>query len=212
LAAEDIDIGAGTRDVYLPIKLQTDRGSIDCRYYRSEGAEKAAIFVGGVGGDFDSPANNLYLRLCRELVPKGLRSLRIEYRHSTDLTESVFDALIGLEYLKGEGIKSVGLVGHSFGGAVVIKAAVVSPIIRTVVCLATQSYGADVVSNLRPGQSIFLIHGTSDTVLPPRASTSIYEMAHEPKKLLLYTGAGHVLNEAAEEIHRVVYAIGFWRN
>jgi pimeloyl-ACP methyl ester carboxylesterase len=61
-------------------------------------------------------------------------------------------------------IQSIGLVSHSVGGAVVIKAAAALPgIIRTVVTLSTQSYGAiESVSQLEKGCSIILIHGTDD--------------------------------------------------
>jgi hypothetical protein len=37
-------------------------------------------------------------------------------------------------------------------------------------------------------------------VLPPRCSQSIYERARGHKELELISGAGHVLNEAAEPV------------
>jgi triacylglycerol esterase/lipase EstA (alpha/beta hydrolase family) len=50
-----------------------------------------------------------------------------------------------------KGIQPVGSVGHSLGGSVVIEvAAAIANIIRTVVTLSTQKYGAvDDVSQLR---------------------------------------------------------------
>ena len=35
-------------------------------------------------------------------------------------------------------------------------------------------------------------------------SVSVYQLAHEPKRLILYPGADHVLDEAAEEVHVAV--------
>jgi len=127
------------------LKLQTThQENIDCRYYYvPEDATKAVIFVGGVGGGWDSPARELYSKLASKLVSDGISSLKIRYRHPTDLDECVIDVIAGIKFLERNRIQSVGLVGHSLGGAVVIKAAAASPnIMRTVVTLSTQSYGA----------------------------------------------------------------------
>jgi pimeloyl-ACP methyl ester carboxylesterase len=100
------------------------------------------------------------------------------------------------------------LVGHSLGGAVVIKAAAALPnIIRTVVTLSTQSYGAvESVSELgQEGCSILLIHGTDDDVLSPICSSYVYNKASDPKHIILFKGAGHGLEEAAEEIYQTIY-------
>jgi hypothetical protein len=56
--------------------------------------------VGGIGGNFDTPADNLYPRLCEYLKLVGISSLRVRFRHSTDLAESVIDVILGLEFLK----------------------------------------------------------------------------------------------------------------
>ncbi len=116
----------------MPVRLSTARGEIEARYYESDRPGRAAIFVGGIGGDFDTPAKGLYPRLCLELMPKGISALRVAFRHPTVLDESIYDVLAGLEFLKGKGITTAGLVGHSFGGAVVIKAAVLSDLVYTV--------------------------------------------------------------------------------
>jgi dienelactone hydrolase len=108
--------------------------------------------------------------------------------------------------LEKQGIESVGLVGHSFGGAVIIQAAtaaaVSSDTVRTVVTLSTQSYGAEAVSRLKQGSSILLMHGT---VLPPYCSSSVYNLANDPKEIIFYKGATHGLDEAAEQVHQMVH-------
>ena len=208
---------------YQSIMLATERGNIDCRYYpstattsitkehRHEGQLSAAtIFVTGVGGDWGTPAEGLYPRLCNSLSREhGFSGLRIRYRHPTDLEEAVFDVLTGITFLKdNEGIRKIGLVGHSFGGAVVLQAAAAaSNIVSTVVTLATQSYGAiDAIAKLKDsGVSILLIHGTEDNVLPIHCSKQIYRLAPEPKQLVLLRGAGHSLDEDSESIHKQVY-------
>lgn len=109
--------------------------------------------------------------------------------------------------MEHEGIQSVGLVGHSFGGAVVIEAAAAVPnMVLTIVTLSTQSYRAvEAVSKLRKGCSILLIHGTDDDVLWPSCSSYVYNNANNPKKIILYEGAKHRLEEAAEQVHQIVY-------
>jgi esterase/lipase len=182
-----------TDDGYTPIRLVTRGGGVDCRYYYIAGASKAVIWVGGVGGGWDTPARGLYPHLCQKLIKKEINSLRVCFRYPTDLYESVLD-------------ESVGLVGHSFGGAVVIQAGTASSdTVRTVVTLSTQSYGAEGVSRLKQGSSILLIHGTDDKVLPPYCSSYVYNLANDPKEIIFYKGATHGLDEPGEQVHQMVY-------
>ena len=194
---------------YRLVKLQTSsQEKIDCRYYECKDAKKAVIYVGGVGGGWDSPASELYSKLSLKLVSNGISSLRVRYRHPIDLNECVIDVIAGIKFLEYNKIQSVGLVGHSLGGAVVIKAAAaLSNIVRTVVTLSTQSYGAiESVSELgQEGCSILLIHGTDDDVLSPICSSYVYKKASDPKQIILFKGAGHGLEEAAEEIYQTIY-------
>lgn len=44
------------RDSFELIGIDTSRGRIDCHYYRAEKADKGIVMVGGIGGDFDTPA------------------------------------------------------------------------------------------------------------------------------------------------------------
>ncbi|OKH51351.1 dienelactone hydrolase [Scytonema sp. HK-05] len=184
--------------------MTTSRGTIHCRYYPREAAEKAVIWVGGVGGDWDTPVRRLYPLLCEVLRKEGIASLRVRYRNPTDLEESILDVLAGLTYLQDEGIKEFALVGHSFGGAVVIQAAAQSPDVRTVVTLATQSYGTEPATELATRFSLLLMHGTNDQVLPPQCSEHVYDIALEPKRLILYPNATHGLDEVADEVYLVV--------
>ena len=126
------------------------------------------MWVPGAIGGWHSPALGLYPRLAEEFTAEGIASLQVHYRHPAHLEESLLDVLAGLAYLEEEGIQTVSLTGHSFGGAVVIQAAAVSPLARTVVALSTQAYGADPVGALAPRCSILLVHGTVDEILAPR--------------------------------------------
>jgi pimeloyl-ACP methyl ester carboxylesterase len=191
---------------YYPLTFVTSRGEVGCQYYAVPNASKAVIWVGGVGGGFDSPANQLYPRLAHDLQAEGIASLRVCYRRITELEECVLDVLAGLDWLANGGVERLALVGHSLGGAVVIQAGTASDRVRGVVTLATQSYGADAVMELRPQCGILLVHGRDDQVLSLQSSEFVFQMAHEPRKLVLYDGAGHGLDEVAVEVERVVYA------
>ena len=203
LIISDVKTGP-MEDGYHPIRLETSRGHIDCRYYPAKGTNKAAIWVGGVGGGWDTPAHELYPTLSKELTGDGIASLRVRFRRPTELQESVLDVLAGVAYLQRDGIELVALIGHSFGGPVVIHAAAACRCARTVVTLATQSYGTAPVSELGPRCSILLIHGTLDEALSPSNSETVYSRAKEPKRLILYEGAHHGLDEVAEQVHEVV--------
>lgn len=190
---------------YIPLIITTNRGEISCRYYKSFGTKLGAIWVGGVGGDFDTPAKDLYPELSRKLKEDNISSLRIQYRYPTKLDECVYDVIAGIKFLEGEGISSIALTGHSLGGAVVIQAALMSKSVSTLITLATQSYGADNVKDLPEETSILLIHGKDDSVLPASCSRAIFGLAHDPKERVILNSNGHCLEESAEEVKEIVY-------
>lgn len=194
----------GTTSDYRDLRLHTQPGPVVIRYYESQAANCAVIMVGGVGGDFDTPAHELYLRLARQLKEEGIASLRVQFRDPIDLDDSTYDVLAGIEFLRTRGIDRVALVGHSFGGAVVIQASLRSQAVATVVTLATQGFGTDGVEDIAP-RSILLIHGYNDEVLPPSCSIDAHSRAAEPKQLKLISGARHMLDEAADEVYAAVH-------
>lgn len=183
---------------YNTLNVTTSHGMIEMRLY-SGNTSKAAIFIGGIGGGFDSPAKELYPKLSLAIAQEGVTGLRIKFRSSTNLEEAVHDILAGVEVLKQHNIKSICLVGHSFGGAVAIIVGTVCPIVSSIVTLATQSYGAEGIARFSP-RPILFIHGTQDEILTSSSSVWLYHKAHEPKKIILFERTGHLLNEAANEI------------
>jgi uncharacterized protein len=183
----------------VPLTLDTDRGEIRALYHPASGATAGVVWVGGAGGGLDGPARGLYPAACERLQRAGLAGLRLHYRRPNNLEECVLDTLLGVEFLAEAGIQRAGLVGHSFGGAVVISAAAISHPVRAVVPMSTQTYGTGLAAQVAP-RAMLLIHGTADTVLPDACSRAVFQRAHEPKELVLYPGAGHGLDEAREEL------------
>jgi pimeloyl-ACP methyl ester carboxylesterase len=192
-------------DGYERITLKSQRGEIICRNYPALDAFTGVIWVGGIGGDWDTPARDLYPALCKTLLAEQIASLRVQFRYPGDLDEAVYDLLSGIAFLEELGIHKIALVGHSFGGAVVIQAASYAMTVKTVVTLSTQSYGAGRVLRLPEDCAILLIHGAEDPVLPPSCSQQVYRMAHPPKELVILPSNGHCLEESADKVKVLVY-------
>jgi alpha-beta hydrolase superfamily lysophospholipase len=184
------------------VTLRTDRGDITARYHPvSDGHDVrgGAVWVGGAGGGLDGPARGLYPEACRRLQPQRVAGLRLHYRHPNYLEECVLDTLLGVEFLAQEGIQNTALIGHSFGGAVVIAAGALSDRVQAVVPMSTQTYGTDLAPHVAP-RAMLLIHGTDDEILPDACSRQVFERAGEPKELKLYRGARHGLDQVREEL------------
>ncbi len=189
-----------TAEPFHEVSLQTRRGRISLRLYEASGGRAGVVFVGGIGGGFDTPAVGLYPRLAEEFIRDGINSLRVQFRNAVDLVESVHDVIAGARFLAARRITRIALVGHSFGGAVVIQAAEKRADVVTVVALAPQLFGTQQVDRLAP-RSLLLIHGAADAVLAPYCSEDIYRRATGAKELHILAGAGHMLDEAADTIH-----------
>ncbi|HWG85798.1 MAG TPA: alpha/beta hydrolase [Deinococcales bacterium] len=204
MSIERVEVGRETGG-YLPVRVVTSRGVVECRHYPAPASRLGAVFVGGAGGGWDTPARGrLYPDLCESLPAGGIHALRVRYRQANALAECALDVLAGLHYLEGEGVTAAALTGHSFGGAVVVQTGAASRTVRTVVALSTQTYGIDPIGTLGPRCSVLLAHGTRDRILPARCSLQAHAMAREPKRLKLLEGADHGLDEAAHEVTALV--------
>ncbi len=195
----DGDTGAG-------LKFHTNRGEFAGIIHESPGADKAVVWVCGARGGFGGPGPGTYAKLSEQLTGQGITSLRLDYRFPNDLLECVLDLLVGAAYCHEKGYGPVVVVGHSFGGAVVIAAGATSPHIKGVVSLSPQTYGAGMVGQLAP-RKLLVAHGKADTRLPFYCAQQIYDWAEEPKELVLFEGAEHRLEECREELETL---LGAW--
>jgi pimeloyl-ACP methyl ester carboxylesterase len=191
---------------FQELELDAPDGAVACRLWDCAGATRAVVWVGGVGGGWDTPANGLYPRLAEGLRTEAVVSLRVRFRDPTRLAPATADVRTAIAWLAARGMVAVGLVGHSFGGAVVVRAALDEPLVRAVVGLAPQSRGAEDVALLAPRCALLLIHGRADAVLPPACAITLARAAGEPKRLLLYDGAGHRLDEVTDAVAAEVRA------
>ena len=203
LSIHNVHARPGPEAGELALEIETTHGTIPGALHPCEGKSGCAIFIGGTAaGGGDGPAGGVYLRLGRELVAEGVTSLRVGYRDPGEFNECVLDTLAACSFLKGIGAERAVIVGHSFGGAVAIKAGGLALLATAVAALSSQRFGTAEVGSL--GKPLLLVHGSADSVLLPRASEDIFERAVEPKRLVILEGAGHGLSEAADEVHSLL--------
>ena len=180
--ADDISIGitglsewdVGEDQVGRGLLLVTNRGPIQTIIHHdpTSPTHRGIVWVGGARGGFEGPAGSMYKLLGDGLSP-GITSIRLDYRQPNVLVECVMDTLAALSFLSGTGHTDVILVGHSFGGAVVIKAAPYSEVVKGVIALSSQTFGAGDVYQVSPSP-ILLVHGERDTVLSQESSSKVF--------------------------------------
>ena len=199
------DIPRPDGDTGEGIKFLTNRGELKGIIHKAENSSQAVVWVCGARGGFGGPGPGTYARLSEQLTGQGITSLRLDYRFPNDLMECVLDLLVGVGYLKESGCGPVVVVGHSFGGAVVIAAGATSDHIKGVVSLSPQTYGAGMAGQLAP-RKLLVAHGKADTRLPFSCALQIYEWAKEPKEVVLFEGAEHRLEECREDLETLLSA------
>jgi len=193
-------------DVGEGLIFRTNRGDLPAILHQAPDSKQAVVWVCGARGGFRGPGPESYARLAQRFQSQGITSLRLDFRVPGELTECGLDLLLGVNFLKNMGYDPMVVVGHSFGGAVVIAAGASTADIKGVVSLSPQTFGAGQAGQLSP-RPLLLVHGKSDTRLPYSCAQQIYNLALEPKELVLYEGAEHRLEECREELEEL---LGRW--
>ena len=186
-------------DVGEGLVLRTSRGDIRAIRHAAPESTRAVVWVCGARGGFGGPASGLYAELSEEFTGQGITSLRMDYREPNNIQECALDLLAGINFLRATGYGPAVVVGHSFGGAVVIAAAAFSDHVAGVVSLSPQTYGAQGAGMLSP-TPLLVVHGKADTRLPFSCAVAIHDWAKEPRELALYEGAEHRLDECRAEL------------
>ena len=190
---------------FVSHRLVSEGAPLDCLYLPVPDARAGVVWGFGSGGGFHGPAGGLYDRLGEALHRGSIASLQVAYRRPGDLRACVADVLAGVAWLAMDVAPRVALVGHSFGGSVVICAGAASPAVVAVAALSSQSQGTEDVAALAP-RPLFLLHGTDDEVLPVQCSEDIHRWARKPK-VLLRPACRHGLDECRDMVDR---ELGAW--
>ena len=159
----------------------------------------AVVACGGAMGGVLGPGRGLYQRLGERWAQRGVEFARVGYREPNNLDLCAHDLACGVELVRDAGADHVVVMGHSFGGAVAIRTAVIMPVsVVGVVTFATQSAGCEVAGALA-GRPLLLFHGDRDELLPPEASHVVAAIAgHGDVEIL--PDDGHLLAKSDDVI------------
>lgn len=159
----------------------------------------AIVACGGAMGGVLGPGRGLYLRLGERWAARGVEVVRVGYRQPNNLDLCAHDLACGVEIARDAGAEHVVVMGHSFGGAVAVRTAVIMPVcVAGVVTFATQSAGCEVAGALG-GRPLLLFHGDSDELLPAEASHAVAAIAGHGEVVIL-SGDGHMLANSDDAI------------
>ena len=182
------------------LEIYTLEGLLTVLWHGPSELDKVVVCVGGAMGGLLGPDGGLFHQLGRQLVPLGIGVMRVSYRQPNDLELCVLDTVAAMELAARHGAQRFVTVGHSFGGAVAIRAAahLERESVPGVVTLATQSAGCE-PAELLADRNLLYFHGTNDQILPHQASETVRMLAGTGE-LVLLDGADHLLKPAGEQI------------
>ena len=194
LAKQDVMVTPGLRH----IEAYTLEGLLTFLWHGDPGNERVVVMCGGAMGGLLGPGNGLYHALGETFAAEGIGTIRVGYRRPNDLPACVLDVAAATDLAHRNGGRRYVLVGHSFGGAVVVNAGIaLRAMTAGVVTLSTQSAGCESAGALQ--RPLLLLHGDRDELLPVMASQAVQALAGSGE-LEVLPGAGHLLTEAADHL------------
>lgn len=189
------------------LEVFTMRGLLTVIWHGDPDAEGAVVLGGGAMGGLLGPADGFYHWLGEELAApgSGIGLLRVGWRRPNDIDLCTLDMLAVADLAARAGAKRFVTGGHSFGGAVAVRAGVaMSEWTGGVVTFATQSAGCEEAGGLTAPLRAY--HGDRDELLPLMASEVVCHLAGGDTELVVCEGAGHLLSEAGERLRAEVPA------
>jgi alpha/beta superfamily hydrolase len=201
LASQEIEV----TDRLRHLEIYTLGGLLTLLWHGDPASEHLVLACGGAMGGLLGPADGLYHDLGVRLADDGIGLVRVGYRKPNDLGACVHDLVAVAELAARRGARRFVTMGHSFGGAVAVRAAIVlGDDAAGVVTLATQSAGCEEAERLA-GTPVLLIHGTNDEILPPQASELVQMLTGG--ELVVFPGSGHLFSDVGDELRE---RLGAW--
>lgn len=179
------------------LEVFTLRGLLTVLWHGDVDAPHVVVLGGGAMGGTLGPGDALYPWLGAELAApgSGIGVLRVGWRKPNDLGRCTHDLLAAADLASRAGARRFVTGGHSFGGAVAVRAgAALGRWGAGVVTFATQSAGCEEAHELVA--PLLALHGDRDELLPVVASEVVCQLAGGPTELVVCPGAGHLLSEA----------------
>jgi hypothetical protein len=184
------------------VEIYTLHGLLTLLWHGRGRSDRLAVLMGGAMGGLLGPASGLYADLGHELLADDIATVRLSYRQPNDLDRCVHDAVAVTELAVRGGAERCVLGGHSFGGAVAVRAGIaLDDYAAGVVTFATQSAGCEVADQLPP-TPLRLYHGDRDELLPIESSEVVAALGQG--ELVRLEGTGHLLAEAGERLRAEV--------
>ncbi|MEQ1786243.1 MAG: alpha/beta hydrolase [Acidimicrobiales bacterium] len=183
------------------LEVFTMRGLLTVLWHGDPDAEAAVVLGGGAMGGLLGPADGLYHWLGDELAGagSGVGVLRVGWRRPNDIDLCTLDMLAAADLAARAGAERFVTGGHSFGGAIAVRAAMaMGDWARGVVTFATQSAGCEEAHGL--AAPLLAYHGDRDEILPLVASQVVGQLVGGPAEVVICEGAGHLLSEAGERL------------
>ncbi len=181
------------------VELFTMTGLLTLLWHGPRDANDVVLMCGGALGGLLGPADGLYPDLATTFTELGIGSIRVGYRRPNDLERCVVDVVAAAEVAGRIGARRFVVVGHSFGGAVAVNAAIaLGRHAAGVVTLSTQSAGCE-RADLLGDTPLLLLHGDADQLLAPMASEMV-RMIAGTGELVILPGADHLLRIAGDEL------------
>lgn len=186
-------------ELYVPFLFNTDRGTIETRYYPSHKKHTGIVFLGGEKS-WDSPAKGLYGLLAEELQYQRIPSIRVNYRNPQEVTECVIDGVVAATFLLENGCKDVIIIGHDLGALVATHIATLIPDVKMIAALCPPPEFTSVLSDVPFHTSMRFVFGKND--LTPQADVrSFVHTNNVPSKIVrVYEKANHNLDEVAFDL------------
>lgn len=183
------------------LEVFTMRGLLTVLWHGDPDAEAAVILGGGAMGGLLGPADGLYHWLGDEVGVhgSGIGVLRVGWRRPNDIDLCTLDLLAVADLAARGGAERFVTGGHSFGGAVAVRAGMaMGDWTRGVVTFATQSAGCEEAGGLTA--PLLAYHGDRDEILPLVCSQVVGNLVGGPAEVVVCEGAGHLLTEAGDRL------------
>jgi pimeloyl-ACP methyl ester carboxylesterase len=189
------------------LEVFTLRGLLTILWHGDADAECAVLLGGGAMGGMLGPADGFYHWLGEELAApgSGIGVLRVGWRKPNDIDRCTLDLLAAADLAARTGAVRFVMGGHSFGGAIAVRAATaMTSWARGVVTFATQSAGCEEAGAMTA--PLLAFHGDQDEILPFQASEVVCYLAGGETELVRCEGTGHLFTEAGELLRERVPA------
>lgn len=214
---ELVDSPASADVEYEEIYINTPDGEKLHGYYLpyKEKTKKTILYLHGNADNVSS-----WYTACIEIQKRvPVNALIVDYRGYGKSTGSptrqgvIVDAISMYKYLTDRGFtsKDISIYGRSIGGAIGLELASKEKV-KSIVLQSSFTSVKDIAKDIYPIFPQFIIlndllnsaelikkinipilisHGTNDEIVPVKHSYKLYELANEPKKLILLEGARH---------------------